>query len=59
MVGNLDYSRQFLSIERLEKGSWQAFERDVARLLQHGGFKDVKILFLSTPNGHKKGIFLP
>ena len=51
MAGNLDYLRQFLSIERLEKGSWQAFERDVARLLQHGGFNDVEVIGGSGDGG--------
>ena len=34
----------FLSEKRLELGPWQAFERCLARLLQHGGFKDVKVV---------------
>ena len=34
----------FLSKKRLELGPWQALERGIARLLEHGGFKDVKIV---------------
>ena len=32
------------SKKRLELGPWQALERGIARLLEHGGFKDVKIV---------------
>lgn len=34
----------FLSIERLTYGPWAAFERAVARLIIHSGFKDVQIV---------------
>jgi len=34
----------FLSEKRLKFGPWQALERGLARLLEHGGFKDVKIV---------------
>lgn len=34
----------FLSIERLTYGPWAAFERAVARLIVHAGFKDVQIV---------------
>ena len=33
----------FLSEKRLDKGPWQAFERGIARMLSHAGFKDVKV----------------
>ena len=34
----------FVSEERLTYGSWPAFERAVARLAQHAGFKDVTLV---------------
>lgn len=34
----------FINARRLELGPWQAFERMVARYLEHGGFKDVQIV---------------
>lgn len=34
----------FLDDRRLLRGPWQAFERDVARLLIHAGFDDVRIV---------------
>lgn len=34
----------FLDERRLRHGPWQAFERDVARLLMHRGFDDVRIV---------------
>lgn len=34
----------FLDSQRLLKGPWQAFERDVARLLICNGFKDVRVV---------------
>jgi superfamily II DNA or RNA helicase len=34
----------FLNTQRLLKGPWQAFERDVARLLVCNGFEDVRII---------------
>lgn len=37
-------SRGFLDHRRLEKGPWQAFERDTARLLLANGFQDVRIV---------------
>ena len=41
----------FVSEELLELGPWPAFERTIARMLYHAGFKDVKIV-----NGpHDKG----
>ena len=41
----------FVSEELLELGPWPAFERTIARMLHHAGFKDVKIV-----NGpHDKG----
>jgi superfamily II DNA or RNA helicase len=36
--------KSFLDDRRLLKGPWQAFERDVARLLIHAGFDDVRIV---------------
>lgn len=35
---------KFLGSQRLLLGPWQAFERDVARLLLHAGFDDVRIV---------------
>lgn len=32
-------SKGFLSTERLSKGTWQAFERGIARLLEHSGWE--------------------
>src|SRR2546425_3290985 len=37
-------ARPFLDERRLLKGPWQAFERDVARLLIASGFSDVRIV---------------
>jgi superfamily II DNA or RNA helicase len=34
----------FLNTQRLLKGPWQAFERDVARLLLSNGFEDVRLV---------------
>ena len=34
----------FLGIERLVHGPWQAFERALARLVEHAGFADVQIV---------------
>ncbi|HQU69648.1 MAG TPA: DEAD/DEAH box helicase family protein [Albidovulum sp.] len=34
----------FLDDRRLLRGPWQAFERDVARLLMHAGFDDVRVV---------------
>lgn len=34
----------FLDDRRLLRGPWQAFERDVARLLIHAGFDDVRVV---------------
>ncbi|MCU7933648.1 MAG: DEAD/DEAH box helicase family protein [Candidatus Thiodiazotropha sp. (ex Dulcina madagascariensis)] len=37
-------NKGFLSKARLLKGPWQAFERDVARLMLHNGFEDVRLV---------------
>ncbi len=34
----------FLGIERLSYGPWQAFERGVQRMLTHAGFRDVRLV---------------
>jgi superfamily II DNA or RNA helicase len=34
----------FVSVERLAYGPWQAFERMLARLVKHAGFKDVNLV---------------
>ena len=34
----------FLTAERLKNGPWQAFERDVARLLMHAEFDEVRVV---------------
>lgn len=41
----------FLDAERLLKGPWQAFERDVARLLVCNGFDDVRLVAGSGDHG--------
>lgn len=41
----------FLSTTRLLKGPWQAFERDVARLLVCNGFDDVRVVGGSGDHG--------
>lgn len=41
----------FLGIERLSLGPWQAFERAVQRLLIHGGFEDVRLVGMSGDEG--------
>lgn len=41
----------FLDAERLLKGPWQAFERDVARLLVCNGFEDVRLVAGSGDHG--------
>src|SRR6476620_10546181 len=35
---------EFLGVERLSLGPWQAFERGVQRLLVHAGFDDVRLV---------------
>lgn len=37
-------SEPFLNTQRLLRGPWQAFERDVARLLVCNGFEDVRLI---------------
>ncbi|WP_276481036.1 DEAD/DEAH box helicase family protein [Paraflavitalea pollutisoli] len=39
MEALIDDSKGFLSTERLSKGTWQAFERGIARLLMHCGWE--------------------
>ena len=34
----------FISSKRLALGPWPAFERCIARFLEHGGFTDVKVV---------------
>ena len=34
----------FLGIERLSYGPWQAFERSIQRMLVHAGFRDVRLV---------------
>lgn len=41
----------FLDDRRLLHGPWQAFERDVARLLMHAGFDDVRVVGGSGDKG--------
>lgn len=41
----------FLDDRRLLRGPWQAFERDVARLLMHAGFDDVRVVGGSGDKG--------
>lgn len=41
----------FLDHRRLMHGPWQAFERDVARLLLHAGFEDVRVVGGSGDKG--------
>lgn len=41
----------FLDAERLLRGPWQAFERDVARLLICNGFEDVRLVAGSGDHG--------
>src|ERR1700691_3907030 len=41
----------FLDTRRLLNGPWQAFERDVARLLVANGFEDVRIVGGSGDKG--------
>lgn len=41
----------FLDDRRLLRGPWQAFERDVARLLIHAGFNDVRVVGGSGDKG--------
>jgi superfamily II DNA or RNA helicase len=43
--------KHFLTDERLLRGPWQSFERDVARLLLHNNFKDVRVVGQSGDNG--------
>ena len=37
-------SAPFINLNRLQVGPWQAFERLIARYLQHGGFRDVEVV---------------
>ena len=41
---NIDTPVTFLNIIRLREGPWQAFERLIARYLEHGGFTDVAVV---------------
>ena len=41
----------FLGVERLSLGPWQAFERGVQRLLVHAGFRDVRLVGGSGDEG--------
>lgn len=41
----------FLGIERLTLGSWQAFERAIQRLLVHAGFTDVHLVGMTGDEG--------
>ena len=34
----------FINLRRLQEGTWQAFERMIARYVEHGGFLDVTIV---------------
>lgn len=43
--------KPFLDDRRLLRGPWQAFERDVARLLMHAGFDDVRVVGGSGDKG--------
>ncbi len=44
-------SNSFVSKKRLLLGPWQAFERILARILQHGGFSDVQLVGGSGDQG--------
>ena len=44
MAGEFSKQLHFLNETRLANGPWQAFERSLARMLQHGGFKDVTVV---------------
>jgi len=44
-------SNNFLRRDRLLYGPWQSFERDVARLLMHNGFTDVRVVGRTGDNG--------
>ena len=44
MAGEFDLDKHFLTERRLALGPWQAFERSIARMLEHGGFKDVNVV---------------
>ena len=44
MAGEFNKQLHFLNDVRLTNGPWQAFERSLARMLQHGGFKDVTVV---------------
>lgn len=41
----------FLNIQRLNYGPWQAFERLIARFIEHGGFTDVTLVGGSSDFG--------
>lgn len=41
----------FLGVERLSLGPWQAFERGVQRLMVHAGFRDVRLVGGSGDEG--------
>jgi len=44
VAGELEQDEHFFSNRRMIHGPWQAFERCIARLLEHGGFKDVTVV---------------
>ncbi len=51
MEALINDSKGFLSTERLSKGSWQAFERAVARLLAHSGWEINELVGGTGDNG--------
>jgi superfamily II DNA or RNA helicase len=51
MEALINDSKGFLSTERLSKGTWQAFERAVARLLAHSGWEINELVGGTGDNG--------
>jgi len=51
MEALINDSKGFLSTERLSKGSWQAFERAIARLLAHSGWEINELVGGTGDNG--------
>ena len=41
---SISASTQFINLRRLQEGTWQSFERVIARYLEHGGFVDVSVV---------------
>ena len=49
----------FLCEERLVNGDWRALERVLARLMDHNGFEDIKIVGIAVSPAYKPFMTIP